>query len=365
MLLDLIVAVAAGAMQTLSSPVAAPVQSAAAAPPSCRPQPNITPICGIAGPEDLVLLPDGKTILVSRMKGDAVHTAGGGLMLFDPAKHSSRLLTVHVEPKPGWGDPACTAPPAQPVSHGLSIVHRDDGAWALLVVNHGGRESVEFLELVPDGTRTRALWRGCVSDPVGVFNDVAGTKGGGFIASVPMTQTLSKSPGGLKTAFSGAIAGYLAKWNPGKSLARLPGSEAPFDNGLQLSADETVVYFAASAARQVRRYDLREQKVTSTADLPFRPDNLTWRADGKLVAAGIADIAGPMACMAAHSPFCNVGFLTAAIDPPTMTASPLHQGEPGIIMMASVALQLGRTLYVGSFAGDRLIAVTLPNIKPR
>ena len=47
-----------------------------------------------------------------------------------------------------WGEPDC-APPAieQFAPHGIDLEVRPDGALQLLVINHGGRESVEFLRV--------------------------------------------------------------------------------------------------------------------------------------------------------------------------------------------------------------------------
>jgi hypothetical protein len=34
--------------------------------------------------------------------------------------------------------------------HGIDIVQREDGKYQVLVVNHGGRESVELFDLMPN-----------------------------------------------------------------------------------------------------------------------------------------------------------------------------------------------------------------------
>jgi hypothetical protein len=73
-------------------------------------------------------------------------------------------------------------------SHGIHLSKRDDGRTELLVVSHGERESIEELELIHKPNGYRGLWRGCVTNGDGLFNDIAATGDGGFIATVMMSK---------------------------------------------------------------------------------------------------------------------------------------------------------------------------------
>ena len=42
---------------------------------------------------------------------------------------------------------------------------RADGQWQVLAVNHGGRESVEFFQLLEESEGYRLAWRGCALAP--------------------------------------------------------------------------------------------------------------------------------------------------------------------------------------------------------
>jgi hypothetical protein len=60
-------------------------------------------------------------------------------------------------------------PPPELGPHGIHLAARRDGAQQLLVVNHRGRESVEFFELEPTPAGWDLAWRGCAVAPEGVW----------------------------------------------------------------------------------------------------------------------------------------------------------------------------------------------------
>jgi hypothetical protein len=329
--------------------LAATPLAAKAAPPS------LTPIFGFAGPEDLELLPAGHSIMVSNFYHDTARP--GGLMVMEAATGAAKPLPMTTAKLAGWGDASCAAPPSVIGSHGIHFSKRADGHWQLLVVNHAERESIEFIEVVrqPDGAH--GVWRGCVVSPAGdAFNDVAATPEGGFIATVPIEKAVRDANGGKFPAL-GQITGYNVEWTPAKGAHRMKGSEAPFNNGVEVNPDGKTYYYNAWTAHEVRRVDRATGKQTGVVKLDFRPDNITWRADGALVAAGITE--GPAGACPQVDGACARGFGVAAIDPATMTATPLYSAPPGIMAGVSVALQVGDTLYVGTFAGARVTKITL------
>src|SRR5689334_22519236 len=67
-----------------------------------------TPILGIAGPEDMEMLPDGKTIVIGQFRRPPVP---GGLSLLDTSGDKPLPLPIESNPTAGWGEPGCTAPP--------------------------------------------------------------------------------------------------------------------------------------------------------------------------------------------------------------------------------------------------------------
>jgi hypothetical protein len=330
-----------------------------AAPPSCVPSNGITPICGVRAPEDIELLPDDRHLLISEFSADFSRATGDGLLLVDLATRHVQPLMVSTHSEIGWGERSCNAPPAHFGSHGIHVSRRNDGRTELFVVNHGERESIEALELVHAFNGYRAVWRGCVRNGDGLFNDVAATGDGGFIATVMMSKAAWNRADLLDVMLSGVDTGYLVEWHPGGRLTRLPNSEAPVANGVQLSTDRGFIYYAAWTGKQVRKYDRHAEYVVQTADVPFYPDNISVRADGVLVVTGMDELRSWKACVLAKRSFCETGFTVITLDPVALDVRPLYHAPPGILPAASVAVQVTNKLYIGSAMGDRLLEVQL------
>lgn len=107
----------------------------------CESVNGIDSVCGLQAPEDLVVTPGGK-ILFGEM------AAGRGISLLDPQSLAVTVLyrASDQDMETGWGTSNCATGPGEDVLiHGIDLSQRADGRWQLLAVNHGGRESIEFL----------------------------------------------------------------------------------------------------------------------------------------------------------------------------------------------------------------------------
>lgn len=330
---------------------------AADAPPACSALAGTTLICGIAPAEDLEPTSDGKFLFLSTTPGlsDAHHTR---LRLLELASAETSDLRVEIAPQAGWGDKDCAAPYKPIGAHGIHLSRRTDGREQLLVVNHVGREAIEFLEPVAGAGGWKALWRGCVENHQGnLFNDVVASVDGGFIATAMFEARDIQADPRLEKMLDGRETGYLMSWRPGTALSRLANSAAPFPNGIQLAADGRSVWFAAWTGKALWQYDLDSQSVQSKVPLDYMPDNLSWSADGRLLAAGIADAATFRDCFVGKREFCQSSVHVAAFDPRDRQLRTLYEAPPGVLFGASVALQVGADLYIGAFTGDRLLRV--------
>lgn len=333
-----------------------------ATPPPCVASNGITPICGVHAPEDIELLPDDRHLLISEFPADFSRVTGDGLLLVDLATHRIQPLMVSTLPETGWGERGCNAPPTHFGSHGIHLSTRDEGRTELLVVNHGERESIEALELIHMPNGYRAVWRGCVTNRDGLFNDVAATGDGGFIATVMISKAAWDRPDLLDVMVSGVDTGYLVEWHPGSRLTRLPNSEAPIANSVQLSGDRGFIYYTAWSGKQIRKYDRQAGHVVETANVGFYPDNISVRADGMLIVTGMDELQSWKACVLARLSFCKTGFTVVTLDPVTLDVRPLYHAPPGTLSAASVAVQVRNTLYVGSAMGDRLLEIDIPAV---
>jgi hypothetical protein len=331
----------------------------------CEAAGRVRPICGLHNPEDLVVLPGGKLLLVSQF-GSIDGSRPGSLAALDVASESLEPLfpaaaaggLPDVAAGPLWGDPGC-APPGESFNpHGIDLTTRSDGALQLLVVNHGGRESVEFFEVLLDGSRARLAWRGCALPPDESFlNDVVALPDGGFLATHMLPKDSRFLP--LLKGLVGLDTGYVLEWQPGVGFREMPGTAAPFPNGIEISPDAESIYLNVYLGDEVRRIARKSGELLGVAEVP-RPDNSTWAPDGRLlVASHTASVGEMLACGEIEQGSCPFEFQIVALDPETLAAEVLFRNAGPPMGAGTVAVRLGDELFIGTYAGDRVARVAL------
>jgi hypothetical protein len=314
---------------------------------------DIEILCGTNSPEDLELTPDGKYLIATQFVNQGRGAPGGGMALFDLVKKTYSKMVTTAEPDKSWGDPACPGPIGDAlVSHGSSLAKRKGGVWALYVVNHGGRQSIEMFELRQASSTWTLVWRGC-EVAVHEYNDVAILPDGGFVGTYPS----GLSGGNTGAAASGGATGYVARWTPGKGESEVMGTRLRGPNGVVASADGRYMYVNEFPARVVHKFDLKEGKELGSVKLDFLPDNLTWTKQGHLLAAGVKGARGD--CPEGSGKPCIQGFGVAEIDPAKMLARTVFDSATSgpLISSVSVALKVDNAVYVGAFRGDRLVKI--------
>lgn len=328
--------------------------------PPCHQQGEFRPYCGFRQPEDLEPLPDGHHLVVSQMNltfsAQGFVFGPGKLSLLDTRNGRIRDLypgkIAEGRPTPGWGDPGCPGEIGADLSpHGIHLSRRADGRRQLLVINHGGREAVEFFEL----NGLRLTWRGCAVAPKGsTLNDVAARPEGGFIASNMIDGTPAQAAQAMARAMRGEDTGFVWSWSPMFGYQKVPGSEGTLPNGVQVDAQGRYLYYSVVGPQgAVRKIDLRTYRIVGAAATP-NPDNLSW--DGRrLLAAGVMDHAALSQCDGTAT--CRSASHVTAIDPDTMQATRLFEQDGSRQWGISVGVTMGRRLYIGAFAGDRVLSV--------
>jgi sugar lactone lactonase YvrE len=332
---------------------------------SCDPVGAARPLCGFHNPEDLALLPDGRSLLVSEF-GSLEGAGGGALARLDIDTDRRTLLFRGGDAAAGaptWGDADCPGPPSAAFSpHGIDLARRADGALALYVVNHGGRESVELFEVLEDRSGARVAWRGCAPAPPGSWlNDVAATPEDGFLAThmmprrAPALQMLEY----LRAGVLGARTGHVLEWRPGRGFEQVPGTEVAFANGIELSPDGRTIFLNSSAGGAVLKIDRASGTLEGRAEVPG-PDNSTWAADGTLrVASFPGSLREVIACGDLQAGACAAEFQIVALDPETLASEVLYRNAGPPMGAGTVGLEVGDELFIGSFAGDRILRVAL------
>jgi hypothetical protein len=313
---------------------------------------KVSYLCGPANAEDLVLAPDTSWMVVSGMAGP--QGGAGKLYLIDAAKKTWK----GVEPAMGGAARApydkCAAPDiAKFAAHGLALRPGAGGRHTVYAINHGGRESIEVMELDANAAEPTLTWIGCIEAPKGAsLNSVAPAPDGRLVAS-------KFNELGDKDAFAKMAdlkkTGLVYEWSPAGGWKPIPGTEMSGANGVAVSADGKWLFVNAWPEKKVNRFPIAGGK-PETISVDFLPDNLRWAPDGQLLVAGQA--AGDMKALMAAAcgkPRCPHAWTVLKLDPATMKTTPvLHEEGADAFSDATGALQVGDEIWVGTFRGDRL-----------
>ena len=331
----------------------------------CEPKGNARPICIFTNPEDMVPLPGNQAILI----GEYAHSGAGhsgGLAIFKLASEERQTLfrggDSSAVAEAGWGDPSCTSPPTSAFnSHGIDLVTRNDGRLELLVVQHGGREAIEFFELEGQGTDWKITWRGCVpAPPDASLNEVVALPNGDFY-----TTKMAQLEGALdfENGLPTEPTGHAFAWSASKGYRAIVGTAGIMPNGIAASPDGRILYMNVSGENSIRKIEVATGKELGRAEVSA-PDNVTWTPDGRLLVAsafvGEIDPAVFAACMAKQHGYCEIPFKIVAVDPATMTTlGTIYESDGTPLGAGTVGLQVGRELFIGSFKSDRILRVAL------
>jgi hypothetical protein len=296
------------------------------------------------GPEDLVVLSDGKWVIASAMSGS------GGLAAVRASDRTVTKVYPAASAKQARDDrdyAACPGPPnAQKfTTHGLYLFPGGGPVERLLAVGHGEREAIEMFNVDIRGDTPLITWVGCViaPEPIGL-NSVRGLTDGGFIT----TNFLARGgdPDARTKMSNGEKNGELWEWHPKGKWQKVPGSEAAGANGVELSHDGKTIYMAAWGSQSFVRLSRGEKKVSrDEVPLGFRIDNIHWANDGSLLAVGQG----------------QGRWQAVKIDPSTLKVSEVMNREDSAGFGAgTVAAEVGKTWWIGSYIGDRIAIVPAP-----
>lgn len=335
--------------------------SAHAQPPqACEPSGDVSYVCGVKNPEDLVLVP-GTAWIVSSGMAD-----GAGFYLVDSKAGTAAVLPFTAQHDASFA--GCATPPAPQSlnTHGLSIRANGPGRAKLYVVGHGAREAIEVFDIDATGARPTLTWRGCVPMPEGLAaNSVASFADGGIVATVLFM------PG---TTFADAVVdrkptGAVFEWSPGETAFTLvEGTQLPANNGIETSADGREIYVASSGLQTIVAFSHTNpaRQLRTSRPLPFTPDNVHLGPDGRLLTAGMAndvpECGGPpgpqhdIEKLAA----CPRPTIAVAIDPETMRDTVIATTKADAkFSNATMVLTAAGQAWIGTFSGDKIARTPL------
>jgi len=312
----------------------------------CTPAGPLTPVCQFQNPEDLAVV--GDWILVSQFSaGDRP----GSLVAFRPSDASIRpLYPLDADPASRGACADGLAPPAADFApHGIDLA-----GTTLLVVSHGSREAIEEFALGADEEGPTLTWQHCTPLPEDASaNDVAALNAGGFVVTKMLERPLLL--GMLKLAL-GANSGALLRHGPNATAwETVPNTEGRGPNGVE-EAPDGALYIAEWGARRIVRV-APDGSARTEIPLDFSPDNLSWASDGRLLVAGQrATTLDLPRCASVEQGACPLASVVVGIDPRTLAVTKLVDDDPAAtIGAASIAVEQGGALWIGTFAGDRLV----------
>jgi len=323
-------------------------------------------LCGFQNPEDLAAAPGGEWIVVSQFPRlvDGDFSGAGSLLALRPRDGERRALYPSAEAGresavPGVGSPECSGPPdaARFSPHGIDVADVRGDEARLLVVNHGGREAVELFRLRVAREGPGLVWEGCVPLPEDAQgNDVAALPDGRFV----VTNMLPREAG-LATMLRIALGwptGELLEWGLDAGWRPVPDTRASAPNGVAASPDGETLYFAAWGGSKLVRIG-RDGSGRRDLALSHHPDNLSWARDGALLSTGqMGSILRVPACGRIDSGTCPIPFSVLRIAPDASSFEAVYEEDPAVVGGAgTVALDHDGALWIGTFAGDRILRV--------
>ncbi len=308
---------------------------------TCAAADGLTPVCGFTNPEDLVRI-DDEWMLVSEMSQTG---SGGEITAYRPS--DDKRVRLHFE-----GESF--------LPHGIDLSL--DGS-RLAVVDHGEGETIEEFAVSRDdaGVPTLSHLRS-LSIPEEFdanINDVAYTPTG-FVFTKMMSANALKGSLGIAT---GSETGQLFVWNEDGGFAAVNGTGGVGPNGVASAADGGRFYMSEWGESRVVAFAPDGSARAESGPLGFSPDNLTWAPDGSLLVAG--QIASPIEATACFEipagTTCGLGTGVARLDPATLEITPVLIHHPATVAGgASVALEHGGKIWIGTFGGDRLAWMVAP-----
>jgi hypothetical protein len=338
----------------LSAAFALPQGAAVPRPVGCNPAGSVQFICGLVGPEDLVAVPGSNWVIAS---GDA---APGAITLVNvrdqttTALYPSANIKQRFDAKTYQSCPGPIDPEEKDKfrAHGLFLRSGRNSIHTLYVVHHGNRESIEVFELDGRSKAPGLIWIGCAvaPDPVGL-NSVVALPEGGFAATNFQPRGAARGRANMQ---AGEKNGELWEWHPASGWKIVPGSEASGANGIEISKDGKWFYMAGWGTQTFIRFS-RGATPVKRDEIPvgFRLDNLRWAPDGSLLGAGQEiPAAGGFGMAISH---------VIKIEPSTLKVQELiRYPYNDAFNFSTVAIQIGREIWVGSVRGDRIARFPAP-----
>jgi len=204
-------------------------------------------------------------------------------------------------------------------------------------------------------------WTGCVLTPeTAASNSVAARSDGSLVMSasgasdtpMPSFAEIAELTKAGKEMPPMSPKGAVFTWSRADGWKRVPGSELEGNNGIELSRDGKWVWNNSWPGASVTHLPLDQTLGEKReVNLPFKPDNIRWSHDGKLVATGHLASAEKVAqcVMGGDAKACAIDYMAAEIDPDSYEVTEIFHGKgTEKFGTATITLKTARNLWIGS-----------------
>ena len=318
----------------------------------CKSDDAISVICGVSNPEDIVVTPDNKYLLISEFGGirpyDSTKSGGFALLRLSDNKIIKPKISFG---KNIWGEDSCKQNEIFG-PHGIDLVQREDGSYQLGVINHYPGETIEMFELVQKSEHDTwsFVWRGCIEVPEKYYlNDVALKKDGTFYVSHMYSRDITMTKW-LITALLKKDSGVILEWNK-DSFIEIPNSEGSGPNGITLNESTNNLFISYNQGDRVVKFDLSDNKKLQTFKVES-PDNIYINKDSVWLTS--LDFQPNDAGDCIERPACSLPFSIYEIDRETFVLKNENSFNKTVFGLPTIAVPIDNTIFMGSFHSDRL-----------
>lgn len=318
----------------------------------CKSDDAISVICGVSNPEDIVVTPDNKYLLISEFGGIRPYdsTKSGGFALLRLS--DNKIITPKISfGKNIWGEDSCKQNDIFG-PHGIDLVQKEDGSYQLGVINHYPGETIEMFELVQKSEHDTwsFVWRGCIEVPEKYYlNDIALKKDGTFYVSHMYSRDITMTKW-LITALLKKDSGVILEWNK-DSFIEIPNSEGSGPNGITLNESTNNLFISYNQGDRVVKFDLSDNKKLQTFKVES-PDNIYINKDSVWLTS--LDFQPNDAGDCIERPACSLPFSIYEIDRETFVLKNKNSFNKTVFGLPTIALPIENVIIMGSFHSDRL-----------
>jgi hypothetical protein len=311
-------------------------------------------VCNFHNPEDMIITPDEKFILVSELGGISPfgdHNVATFFRLMDLESKKTMIPNISYG-EAEWGTEDCSRLSSEKFNlHGIDILERADGRFQIGAVNHFPRESIEMFELLNIGNSWAVKWKGCIpSDPDIYLNDITFKKDGTFYTTYMFDRSITWNKW-LIAALLKVSTGHVKYWD-GTSYSVLKKSKGGQPNGIALDEENNLLYIAYNQSDEIRAYDLIKQKNVKSRFVQGI-DNITLSKDSVWVTEFNSQV-GDDSVNCLELVACSLPFSIIELNKKDLIKKNTYSFSKVNFGLPTVALPVEKEVYIGSFHSDRI-----------